>query len=231
MRFVWIPAGTFQMGSPLTEEGRKEGETLHQVTLSKGFFMGALLVCQEEWQAIMGDNPSQLKGEPQLPVDSVRFRECQDFCKKLWALDDKAYRLPTEAEWEYACRAGTTTAFHFGETITTAQVNYGGEEMQRKGSKALYQGKTTPVGRFPANAFGLHDMHGNLWEWCQDWYRVDVAAAATVDPQGPTTGNSRVLRGGSWVEPAEDCRSARRLRGGPNSRGGNCGFRLCFFPD
>ena len=137
-------------------------ETQHKVTLSKGFYMGVYTVTQEQWQEIMGNNPSGFKGEKNLPVETVSWDDCQEFIKKLRKKDKKLYRLPFEAEWEYACRAGTTTPFHFGETISTDQANYNGEVIYGNGKKGVNRKKTTSVGSFPANAFGLHDMHGNV---------------------------------------------------------------------
>src|SRR5262249_43140137 len=154
------------MGSPkgeLLREFLRGDETQHKVTLTRGFYMGVYPVTQEEWQAVMGKNPSRFKGEKNLPVEMVTWDDCQKFIKKLQAKDKggKAYRLPTEAEWEYACRAGTTTPFHFGETISTEQANYDGNSVYGNGNKGAFRKKTTPVGTFPGNAWGLHDMHGN----------------------------------------------------------------------
>ena len=145
----------------------------------------------------MGTNHSDFKGEKNLPVEQVEWDGCQEFAKKLRDKDKKPYRLPTEAEWEYACRAGTTTPFYFGDTISTDQANYDGNHVYGNGKKGVYREKTTPVGSFPANAWGLHDMHGNVWQWCQDWYG-DYPQNDVVDPQGPEKGKLRVLRGGSW---------------------------------
>ena len=193
MKFVWIPPGTFLMGSPKEEREREDNETQHKVTLTKGFYMGIHLVTQEQWQAVTGNNPSEFKGEKNLPVDTVSWEDCQEFIKKLREKDKKLYRLPTEAEWEYACRAGTKTPFHFGETISTDQANYNGDYVYGNGKKGKYREKTTPVGSFPANAWGLHDMHGNVWEWCEDWYG-EYSQKDVVDPQGRFHGD-----GWSWV--------------------------------
>jgi formylglycine-generating enzyme required for sulfatase activity len=234
MKFAWLPPGSFQMGSPLTEEKRDINEFQHKVTLSKGFYMGVYPVTQEQWGAVMGDNPSRFKDEESLPVDSVSWHDCQEFIKKLREKDKKPYRLPTEAEWEYACRAGTTTPFYCGETISTDQANYngshsvyGGTYAYGDGKKGVYRGKTTPVGSFPPNAWGLYDMHGNVWQWCQDW-RGYYPVSDVIDPQGPHAGADRVLRGGAWNHNPDRCRSA--LRGGhpPDSRHADWGFRLCF---
>ena len=229
MKFVWISPGTFMMGSPKEEKERGDNETQHKVTLTKGFYMGVYTVTQEQWKEVMGNNPSFFKGEKKLPVETVSWDDCQEFAKKLREKDKKLYRLPTEAEWEYACRAGTKTPFYFGATISTDQANYNGNFTYGTSKKGVYREKTTPVGSFPANAWGLYDMSGNLWEWCQDWYG-DYPQNDVVDPQGPNTGQLRVLRGGSWNNFPQNCRSAYRVRLGPGLRDSFYGgFRLCFF--
>ena len=236
MKFVWISPGNFMMGSPKEEKERVANETQHKVTLTKGFYMGVYTVTQEEWQAVMGKNPSMSKGkrnpkgEKNLPVEMVSWNDCQEFIKKLREKDKKLYRLPSEAEWEYACRAGTKTPFHFGETISTDQANYNGNFTYGTGKKGVDREKTTPVGSFPANAWGLHDMHGNVLQWCQDWYG-DYPQKDIVDPQGPENGEVRVLRGGSWYIYPGRCRSACRGRDEPAVRSHIVGFRLCFFVD
>ena len=139
--------------------------------------------------------------------------------------DGKRYRLPTEAEWEYACRAGTTTPFHFGDTISTDQANYDGNHTYGKGKKGVYRQKTTPVGSFPPNAWGLYDMHGNVWEWCQDWFGP-YPKGDNIDQKGSEKGEYRVLRGGSWIFFPLRCRSARRYWSAPGRRGHDCGCRL-----
>ena len=195
MKFVWIPPGSFMMGSPKEEIGREKrhngqkgaDETQHKVTLTKGFYMGVYTVTQEKWQAVMGNNPSKYKAEKNLPVEMVSWHDCQEFIKKLREKDKKAYRLPSEAEWEYACRAGTTTPFHFGETISTDQANYNGDPYGKE-KKGVYRAKTTPVGSFPANAWGLYDMSGNVWQWCDDWFG-DYPQKDVVDPTGPEKGS------------------------------------------
>jgi formylglycine-generating enzyme len=227
MKFVWIPPGTFVMGSPKEEKQRQAKEAQHKVKLSKGFYLGVHLVTQEQWQAVMGNNPSDFKDEKNLPVENVSWDDCQEFAKKLRDKDRRPYRLPTEAEWEYCCRAGTTTPFYFGKTISTDQANYNGEHIYGNGKRGVYRKKTTPVGSFPANAWGLHDMHGNVWEWCQDWFG-DYPQNDVVDPQGPEKGTHRVLRGGSWGNDPLYCRSAYRFRFVPGYRNFLCGFRLCF---
>jgi len=232
MKFIWIPPGSFTMGSPLEEigrgkkwDGQRIDETPHKVTLAKGFYMGEYTVTQEQWQEVMGNNPSHFKGEKDLPVEMVSWDDCQEFIRKLREKDKKPYRLPFEAEWEYACRAGTTKPFHFGETISTDQANYNGR-IYGNGKEGINRSKTTPVGSFPANAFGLHDMHGNVWQWCQDWLG-DYPHKDLTDPQGPEIGTKRVVRGGCWLNSPQDCRSASRDWDVPGSRNANLGFRLC----
>jgi RNA polymerase sigma factor (sigma-70 family) len=227
MKFVWIPAGSFLMGSPKAEKERHDDEIQHKVTLTKGFYMGVDLVTQEQWKEIMGNNPSGFRGEKNLPVEKVSWDDGQEFVKKLREKDKKAYRLPSESEWEYSCRAGTTTPFHFGETISTDQANYYGEGVYGNGKQGVKREKTTPAGTFPANAWGLHDMHGNVWEWCQDWHGA-YPKNEVADPQGPNTGKERVMRGGSWNFFPRLCRSACRGRNEPDFRGDAIGLRICF---
>jgi formylglycine-generating enzyme required for sulfatase activity len=226
MRFVWIKPGTFMMGSPAEEDEHRSYETQHQVTLTKGFFMGAHLVTQEQWQAIMGNNPSQFKGEKDLPVETVSWLDCQEFVKKLSVKDKRAYRLPTEAEWEFACRAGTTTPLYFGATITTDQANYHGDFVYGPGQKGVNRGRTTPVHAFAPNSWGLCDMSGNVRQWCQDRYAPFTLDAA-VDPQGPGEGKSRVNRGGAYYLNPSYSRSASRGNYAPEHRFSYIGVRLC----
>jgi formylglycine-generating enzyme required for sulfatase activity len=212
------------------------------VTLSKGFYMGIHLVTQEQWIEVMDNNPSKFKGEKNLPVETVSWDDCQKFIKKLRKRDKKPYRLPSDAEWEYACRAGTTTPFHFGQTISTDQANYNGNFAYGSGKKGVHRQKTTPAGSFPANAWGLHDMHGNLWQWCQDWYEeymqdpkgpvipkgVVRINGGGLDPKGPEKGECRVVRGGSFDDEPKRCRSAYRQRILPDDRDCHIGVRVCF---
>jgi formylglycine-generating enzyme required for sulfatase activity len=225
MKFAWIPPGTFQMGSPPGEEDRREEETQHPVKLTRGFYLGVNEVSQGQWRAVMGNNnSSEFKGDER-PVEKVSWDECQEFCRKLSEKDGKRYRLPTEAEWEYACRAGTTTPFHLGETISTDEANYDGNYTYGKGQKGRDWQQTTPVGNYSANAWGLHDMHGNVAEWCQDRYG-EYQGGEETDPQGPEVGDSRVVRGGSWNDGPKLCRAAFRLGFGPSSRNDDVGFRV-----
>jgi formylglycine-generating enzyme required for sulfatase activity len=227
MKFVWIPPGKFIMGIPKDEEERDDNEVQHKVTLTKGFFMGIHLVTQEQWKEIMGSNPSEINGENCLPVEQVSWDDCQSFIKKLRGKEKRPYRLPSEAEWEYSCRAGTTTPFHFGETISTDQANYNGNSTYGTGKQGVNREKTTPVGSFPPNAWGLHDMHGNVYEWCQDWYG-EYPQSDVVDPKGSITGEGRVLRGGSWLYSPRHCRSAYRNLREPGCGSLIIGLRLCF---
>ncbi len=211
MKFAWIPPGTFLMGSPPNEPQREDDETQHKVTLTKGFWIGVHQVTQAQWQAVMGANPSHFKGESNLPVENVSWDDCVAFCEALGKKDGKPYRLPTEAEWEYACRAGTTTPFHFGATISVNQANYDGNYIYGNGKKGVYRQKTTPVGSFPANVWGLFDMHGNVWEWCADWYGP-YPEEELKDPQVFVGGDRRVCRGGSWNDYPRS--AARRTAAG-----------------
>jgi formylglycine-generating enzyme required for sulfatase activity len=197
----------------------------HRVTLTKGFCLSVTPVTQEQWQAVTGSNPSYFKGERNLPVENVSWEDCQDFCQKLSQLTGKSFRLPTEAEWEYACRAGTATPFYFGVSISTDQANYDGNLTCAPGDKSRSRGKTTPVGSFPSNAWGLADMHGNVWEWCQDWHGP-YDLAATEDPRGSNGGNGRVVRGGSWLNGRGSCRAAFRRKLIPAGRYNSVGCRL-----
>jgi len=211
MKLALIPAGKFLMGSPPGESDRNDEEgPQHEVTISKPFYMGIHEVTQEQYKAVMGANPSYIKGASN-PVELVIWEDAVEFCNKLSAKTGKTVRLPTEAEWEYACRAGTTTPFHTGETISTDEANYDGSYVYGSGRKGKDRQKTVPVGSFKPNAFGLYDMHGNVWEWCSDWYDKNYyRKAPRVDPQGPVSGSRRVLRGGSESDLPRDCRSAFR---------------------
>jgi sulfatase modifying factor 1 len=224
MKFAWIPAGTFLMGSPEDEKGREEIENQHRVTLTGGFYLSVHAVPQPSWQEIMGSNPSHSQ-DNHLPVEQVSWDDCQEFLRKLSDRESQAYRMPTEAEWEYACRAGTTTPFSFGETILTDQANYNPWQLHGHIKEwQHYRGKATAVGSFLANAWGLHDMHGNVWEWCADWYGA-YPPGDVIDPQGPKNGECRVLRGGSFDVGASGVRSAARHTYLPSIRYFYVGFR------
>ena len=210
---VLIPAGMFKMGSPESEKGRSKAETLHEVTLTKPYYMGKYEVTQEQWEGVMGNNPSIGTKGAKLPVTDVSWEDCQEFIKKVNAKTNGGYRLPTEAEWEYACRAGTTTAYSYGDVITPKDVNYN-------------IGKPVAIGSYKTNGFGLYDMHGNVWEWCED--RVaPYPEGAVTDPKGAATGDRRVLRGGSFRLNVSDARSSlRNVNGSPSNRGDDLGLRL-----
>jgi formylglycine-generating enzyme required for sulfatase activity len=228
LEMVKIPGGTFTMGSPKSEKGSYDNERpQHDVTVPQ-FFMGKYPVTQGQWKAIasrtdlkvqldLKTEPSRFK-EPykdidrwKRPVEMVNWFEAVEFCKRLSKLTGRNYRLPSEAEWEYACRAGTTTPFYFGETITTELVNYGSKYTYGNTLKGKNRKQTTPIGQFPANAFGLYDMHGNVWEWCADEWHDNYAGAPT-DGSVWLNGNKDIspLRGGSWGNNPDYCRSAIR---------------------
>ena len=227
--FAYIPPGEFMMGSPEEEPERSGDEILHKVVLTEGFFMQTTLVTQGQWKAVMGKNPSWFKEYGgKLPMETVSWEDAMEYIGKLNAAGDgKGYRLPTEAQWEYACRAGTTTAFHTGRCLSTDEANYNGHYPLDGCPKEEYQEKaTTQVKTFPPNAWGLYDMHGNLWEWCSDWHDEYGKRGAVVDPPGPPSGSDRVLRGGSWSFSAWSCRSAYRNWDQPGERNEDIGFRL-----
>lgn len=225
MEMIWCPHGSFMMGSPTTEEGRADNESQHRVRLTKGFWLGKYPVTQKQWESVMGNNPSHFKGED-LPVEEVSWNDCQKFIAKVNASLDFSARLPTEAEWEYACRAGTTTAYFWGNALNGDKANCDGNKPMGTKAKGRYLKKTTPVGRYAPNPWGIYDMHGNVWEWCSDWHGYYPIRSVT-DPTGPTSGDGRVLRGGSWYGDARYCRSAYRYRCDPSCCYFYCGFRLC----
>ncbi|HBE16851.1 MAG TPA: formylglycine-generating enzyme family protein [Cyanobacteria bacterium UBA11149] len=219
LEMVAIPGSTFMMGSPTSEADRDSNEgPQHSVTLSP-FYMGKYTVTQAQWQIVaslpkvnhdLESNPSYFKGE-NLPVETITWLDATEFCARLSKYTGKNYRLPTEAEWEYACRAGTNTPFHFGETINTDCVNYDGNYPYGNAPKGEYRQKTTPVGSFQvANNFGLFDMHGNVWEWCQDYYHNDYRDVPNDGGSNKNNSQYRLLRGGSWSNNAWSCRSALR---------------------
>jgi formylglycine-generating enzyme required for sulfatase activity len=232
LEMVAVPGGRFQMGSPGSESGRGDDEIQHWVRVSD-FWIGRYEVTQGQWKAVMGSLPpnmadlgNEFKGDD-LPVVRVSWEEAQEFIKKLNArLNSANYRLPREAEWEFAARAGKPTPFGFGANITPEIVNYDGEYPYGNAAKGKYQGHPVAVGSLGvANAFGLFDMHGNVWEWCEDWYGPYPTTEAT-DPTGPSYGSYRVFRGGGWLNGAVDCRSANRYPDAPGYRGNSLGFRL-----
>ena len=237
LEMVVIPAGSFQMGSPDTEEGRRDSESpRHQVTVAS-FCMGKHPVTQAQWQAVaalpqvnrkLDSNPSRFKGKD-LPVEQVSWYDAVEFCTRLSQKTGREYRLPSEAEWEYACRADTTTPFHFGETITPELANYNGNYTYGSGPKGKYREQTTPVGSFKvANAFGLYDMHGNVWEWCADHWHGNYKGAPTDGSPWLTDNDNhyRLLRGGSWNVNPRVCRCAVRVSNEPDLRNSSIGFRV-----
>ena len=217
---VLIPAGKFMMGSPASEVGRIDNETQHEVTLTKPFYMGKYEVTQEQWQSVMENNPSTKTKGAKLPVTNVSWNDCQDYIKKLNAKTNGGYRLPTEAEWEYACRAGTKTAYAFGNSITKSDVSFGKDS-------------TMVVGSYKTNFFGLYDMHGNVLEFCQDWFET-YPVGSEIDPQGPPMGQAKVVRGGSYHKNTNPLftRSAMRFGAGrsPSNSDIDLGFRLVKTP-
>lgn len=217
MEFALIPAGEFIVDAP-SNDGDNDSNTApaHRIRMSKPFYMSVYEVTQEQYQKAMGTNPSRFEGLRR-PVDTVSWRDAQIFCLKLSSMDEGRYRLATEAEWEYACRAGTTTAYYWGDDFDD---RYG---WVISNSKAA----THEVGTGLPNAWGLHDMAGNVAEWCQDWYGpYDPNAAGQIDPKGPSEGVYRILRGGSWGHTPASCRSAHRNWHTPDHKYDDCGIRI-----
>ena len=231
MSFRFIPAGTFTMGSPADELGRNpEDETQHEVTLTRPFYMQPTEVTQSQWFAVMGSNSSYFSDCSECPVEQVSWNDVQDFIETLNLLEsgvaDSPYRLPTEAEWEYSCRAGTTTAFANGViTNNDCELDPNLNEI----GWYCYNGwnETHRVAKKAPNAWGLYDMHGNVFEWCSDWYSSDLGTSGVTDPIGPSIGSNRVVRGGGWRGDAQSCRSANRIGCSPTTSGSLLvGFRL-----
>jgi formylglycine-generating enzyme required for sulfatase activity len=217
MEFVLIPAGTFQMGANDSAAYGDE-KPVHTVRITQPYYMGKYEVTHGQWQAVMGNNPSKFTGDSNRPVENVSWDDVQEFIRRLNAREGGAtYRLPTEAEWEYAARAGTTTRWSFGDDASQL-----GRYVWYDGNA---RGQTHPVGQLQPNPWGLYDMHGNVWEWVQDWYG-NYTSSTAVDPAGPSTGSLRVLRGGGWGSPARICRSALRRGGAPGFRDVYLGVRL-----
>ena len=228
MEFVLIPAGTFIMGSPDDEPHRNKSEVQHQVTISKPFYMQTTEVTLRQWRGLMGKKFFRhRKGKGNMPVVRVSWFDCEDFIKKLNERNEGTYRLPTEAEWEYACRAGTTTAYSWGMNIDCNKAMYGSWKDCKESikSRGFSPDGPAPVKSHPPNLWGLYDMHGNLWEWCQDWYG-DYPVVAVVDPRGPDSGTYKVRRGGSWFKYGYSCRSANRAYAHPAVRFKTTGFRV-----
>ncbi|MCD6296924.1 MAG: formylglycine-generating enzyme family protein [Deltaproteobacteria bacterium] len=257
MKFVYISPGTFMMGSPENEEGRdKDEEAQHRVTLTKGFYIQTTAVTVGQWRAFVRDtgykSDAENKGSAYIwfdgaqqekkgyfwdkpgfqqsddhPVTCVTWKDISAFIGWLDAKEGKTYRLPTEAEWEYACRAGTATPYSWGDKADCSKANYGNgwsDECKGKNPEG-----TVKVGSFPPNPWGLYDMSGNIWESCRDWYG-DYPKGHVTDPKGPSTGKKKVVRGGSWLIHSRYCRSAARAWNGPNNPYANLGFRLVLVP-
>jgi formylglycine-generating enzyme required for sulfatase activity len=233
MDMIWCPPGTFTMGSPTTEAGRQaDREDEHNVSLTKGFYLGKYEVTQAQYEAVMTGNanslsptPSQWPNNPNRPVEKVSWADAQIFLTRLNAQQSAkipagwAYVLPTESQWEYACRAGTTTAYSWGNTIASSNANY---------SSSGYS-QTRDVGLYAANPWGFFDMHGNVWEWTVDWYQAAYPSGnPVIDPTGPASGSTRVLRGGAWFLSGSYLRSAGRGSNTPGFRNGDMGFRVGF---
>jgi formylglycine-generating enzyme required for sulfatase activity len=227
MEFVRVRAGKFLMGSPANEQGRYDWEKQHEVEITKDYYLGKYEVTQEQYEALMGENPSwfspqgggagKVKGQDtaQFPVESVPWKDAVTFCERLAEKSGKPARLPTEAEWEYACRAGSKTAFHWGDESSTKHANLSGLH------------RTAKVGTYEPNAWGLYDMHGNVAEWCQDWYvQRYYDESPKTDPQGPEKGSGHVVRGGNWFNSGqESARSAYRTSSSASHS--MYGFRVC----
>ena len=250
-----IPKGTFTMGSPTSEKGRDSDETLHLVTLTEDFYIGVFEITQKQYSLIYGSNPSSYKGDTR-PVEYVSYNTIRgtggtagagwpayghavdsgSFLGKLRAKTGKTFDLPTEAQWEYACRAGTTTALNTGKNLTStdkdsAMAKAGRYNYNQNDGKGGYSSNHTKVGSYLPNAWGLYDMHGNVYEWCLDWdTSSDLGSSAVTDPKGPNSGSYRVMRGGGWGSLAQNCRSASRDGNSPSNGNGNYGFRVVLLP-
>jgi formylglycine-generating enzyme required for sulfatase activity len=233
MEFVLIPAGSFPMGSPADEPGRGKDENIHPVTISRPFYMQITEVTLGQWRDLMGRRLfGRRRGPNNFPVTKVSYYDALDFIAKLNQKGEGTYRLPTEAEWEYAARAGTTSAYSFGATIECSQAMFGNNPLKDDQCLDYYQNqrrcrpsRPTRVAAFLPNRWGLHDMHGNVWEWCSDWYGPYPSSSLT-DPKGPSEGTHRVRRGGSWFRGPYALRSANRNLANPASRYPTLGFRV-----
>ena len=221
---AFIEGGSFMMGSPETEVKRDENEVQHKVTITS-FYMSKYMVTQKQWHDIMGTSPSHFGACEKCPVEMVTYEEVQEFIKKVNEKTNLHYRLPTEAEWEYAARAGTSTVFYTGNNLTTKQANYNGNYPYNGNPQGKNLTKTSPVGSYPPNAWGLYDMAGNLYQWCSDWFGP-YDLNQTTDPTGAKKGDQRVIRGGSWFDLAQYCRSANRYSYMPAKKRYNIGIRL-----
>ena len=243
VKLCWCPVGQFRMGSARSEPERRPGEDQVDVAFSRGFWMGKFEVTQGQWKRVVGQFPGErTAGEgDEFPVYTINFAEAEEFCRKLTESAHASgempaeweFRLPTEAQWEYACRAGTTTATAFGDKLSSTQANYQGEPYNGAGAGPSLK-RTARVGSYPANPWGLHDMHGNVFEWCRDWYHrklpggtdPDLYSAKSSASKSEHGDISRVRRGGCWADEGWPCRSAFRLRFEPERRHDHIGFRV-----
>jgi len=252
MKFCWCPPGSFHMGRLPDDLGRYQSSVPVAVTLTRGFWMGKFEVTQAQWQRLMGktlrqqraldpDQPRRVGDDtmrdhvgegPDYPIYYTSHTEAEEFCRRLTEIERAAgrlepgweYRLPTEAQWEFACRAGTTTAAALGDAMSSTQANFDGSHPLKGAAAGPYLHETTPVGRYPANAWGLHDLHGNVWEWCRDGYTDSPRGGA--DPVEPASSSRRVFRGGCWHNPGTLCLSTSRAGGDVTDRGSGLGFRV-----
>lgn len=225
-RFRWIPPGTFLMGSPSTELHHYADEIQFEVTLTRGFWMADTVCTQTLWDVVVAKKPSAFRDNKNNPVERVSWDDVQEFLTALRALmPGMNARLPTEAQWEYACRAGTTTPFSFGQNISTDQVNYDGSKPYADAPRSLFRRRTVPVKTLPQNPWGLYEIHGNVWEWCQDIYG-DYPREPTTNPVGAKSGSGRVIRGGSWARGARGARSANRSNEERGASSEQIGFRF-----
>ncbi|MBC5795502.1 formylglycine-generating enzyme family protein [Sphaerospermopsis sp. LEGE 00249] len=234
LEMIAIPGGSFLMGSPKNEPERRDSESpQHRVNIQP-FYMGKFTVTQAQWERVaalpkikqdLNPQPSRFQGKNK-PVERVSWLDAQEFCARISKATGKKYSLPSEAQWEYACRAGTTTPFYFGNTITTDLVNYDGNYSYGAAPKGKYRQQTTDVGSFPPNAFGLYDMHGNVWEWCEDDWVDNYNNAPKYGNAVTSQSRYNVLRGGSWYDYPSNCRSASRSNLSPDLSYNHYGFRL-----
>ncbi|MEY4805765.1 MAG: hypothetical protein RLZZ206_154 [Cyanobacteriota bacterium] len=254
LTLLWIPPGRFWMGSPATEPEHRDSEGPQHLVQLQGFFMSQTSITQAQWREVAGwkEGPGEqwgreLKLDPsrfqsnndQHPVENVTWWEAMEFCHRLSKRTDRIYTLPSEAQWEYACRAGTITPFHFGDTISPELANYNGTHAYGDGPKGINREQTTPVGMFPANAWGLQDMHGNVWEWCLDEWHESYEGAPTdgrvwaehvEGEKGKEREQTRLVRGGSWLNYPRECRSAFRFHFRPDFAFLSVGFRVVCLP-